>query len=232
MSFPLADPSVRRRFATFRALLVPLARLAYLTAGIWMIFAMERWSPGFTVPLLACFLPAILHLTLALPHARPLTERHPYLLRWIYGLPVLGILAYIALWSVAPVMGGTDGTNLGFLLAEQFKVLPLESRNAIALSGFSAAAVLLGISAWSWKTRGWREAFLRRPTWTMLTLLAAPLGLAPAIVQGCSLLSLPDPFLNAGAFAVHATLYTQFIAARSTTLILFPIAACVVLLRG
>jgi hypothetical protein len=38
--------------------------------------------------------------------------------------------------------------------------------------------------------------------------------------------------LDIGAFAVHATLYAQFIAARSTTLVLFPIAACFVLLRG
>lgn len=197
-----------------------------------MIFAIDKWSPELAVPLLACFLPTILHLTLSLPHSRPLVESRPYLLRWIYGLPILGLLAYILLWSVAPMMGGSEGNNMGFLLAKMFRELPLDSKNGIALTGFSAAVMLLSYSGWSWKRRGWREAFLRRPNTTIATLLVAPVGAAVAIAQACSLLNLPDLILNAGAFAIEATLYTQFIAARSTTLVLFPIAAWVILLRG
>lgn len=232
MITPLVKSSSRSRYASLLALWVPLARLVYLGLGTWLIFALEKWSPQFAVPLLACFLPTILHLTLALPHARPLIQSRPYLLRWIYGLPLLGLSAYILLWSVAPVMGARWGNNMGFLLADMFKDLPLESRNAIAFAGFTAAAVLLSYCGWNWKTRGWRDAFLLRPTTTISTLLLAPVGAALAIAQACSLLHLPDLVLNAGAFAVEATLYTQFIAARSTTLVLFPIAAFVILVRG
>ncbi len=232
MFTPFAKPSDGPRYANLRALWVPVARLAYLGAGTWLIFALGQWSPQFAVPLLACFLPTILHLTLALPHARPLIQSRPYLLRWIYGLPLLGLSAYILLWSVAPVMGAGWGNNMGFLLADMFRDLPFESRNAIAFAGFTAAAVLLSYCGWNWKTHGWRGAFLLRPAATISTLLVAPVGAAIAIAQACSLLQLPDPILNAGAFAVEATLYTQFIAARSTTLILFPIAACVILVRG
>jgi hypothetical protein len=227
-----ATSSRRPRYANLRALFVPLARLAYLSAGTWMIFAIDQWTTDLAVPLLACFLPTILHLTLSLPHSRPLVANRPYLLRWIYGLPLLGLLAYILLWSVAPVMGAREGNNMGFMLAKMFEELPLDSRNNIALAGFTVAAILLSYSGWNWKRRGWREAFLRRPASTIVTLLVAPVGTAVAITQACSLLNLPSPILNAGAFAVEATLYTQFIAARSTTLVLFPIAACVILLRG
>lgn len=211
---------------------MPLARLAYLGLGTWMIVAMERWSPRLTIPLLACFLPTILHLALALPRSRPVTERHPYLLRWIYGVPVVGIVAWILVWAIAPVMGMNDGNNLGFLLAKMFRELDAGSRNQIALGGFTLGTMLLGRAAWSWKTRGWRAAFVQRPGPTMATLLLAPVALGVAIVQCCSVLSLPEGVLGGAAFFVHTTLYTQFVAARSLTLILFPLATLALVLRG
>jgi hypothetical protein len=232
VTFAFPTRFLNGRFGAFLKVSMPLGRLAYLGMGTWMIIAMGRWSPGLTVPLLACFLPTILHLALALPRSRAITERHPYLLRWIYGVPAVGVVAWILVYSVAPVMGGTDGNNLGFHLARMFHDLDAGSRNQIALGGFALAVALLGRATWSWKTRGWREAFVRRPGLTMATLLVAPVALGVAIAQCCSVLSLPEGVLDGAAFFVHATLYTEFVAARSLTLGLFPIATLALLLRA
>jgi len=209
-----------------------VARLAYLGLGTWMIMAMGRWSPQLIVPLLACFLPTILHLVLALPRLRPIAKGHPYLLRWIYGVPMVGIVAWILVWSVGPVMGGTEGNNAGFLLAEMFRQLDEVSRNEIALGGMALATALLGRAAWTWRSYGWRKAVIRRPGLTMGTLLIAPVGLGIAMVQCCSALALPEGVLSGVAFFVRTTLYTQFVAARSVTLVLFPIAALGLVLHG
>ena len=208
MTFAFPTRFLNGRFGAFLKVSMPLGRLAYLGMGTWMIIAMGRWSPGLTVPLLACFLPTILHLALALPRSRAITERHPYLLRWIYGVPAVGIVAWILVYSVAPVMGGTDGNNLGFHLARMFHDLDAGSRNQIALGGFALAVALLGRATWSWKTRGWREAFVRRPGLTMATLLVAPVALGVAIAQCCSVLSLPEGVLDgAGVLCARDALY-------------------------
>ena len=59
--------------------LIPWApfRLLYLAAGAWMITETGRWSPSLAVPLLLCFLPAVLHLALSLPRWRPLIAERP-----------------------------------------------------------------------------------------------------------------------------------------------------------
>jgi len=232
VTFALPSRFLNGRFGSFLKVSMPLARLAYLVVGTWMIVAMGRWSPRLTVPLLACFLPTILHLVLALPRSRAITERHPYLLRWIYGVPAVGIVAWILVYSVAPVMGSSAGNNMGFHLARMFYDLDAGSRNQIAFGGFALATALLGYAAWSWNARGWRAAFVRKPGLTMATLLVSPVGLGVAIAHCCSVLSLPEGVLDGAAFLVDATLYTQFIAARSLTLGLFPIATLALLLRA
>ena len=88
----------------------PLVRLLYLAAGVWMIIETGHWSLSLAVPLLLCFLPALLHLTLSLPRWQPLIAERPYVLRWIYGLPVLAVLAWLSAWTIPPVMGAATAT--------------------------------------------------------------------------------------------------------------------------
>ena len=115
----------------------PLVRLLYLAAGVWMIIETGRWSLSLVVPLLLCFLPALLHLTLSLPRSRPLIAERPYVLRWIYGLPVLALLAWVSAWTIPPVMGARQGNNMGFLLADLYRQLPDERQDSIAFLGWA-----------------------------------------------------------------------------------------------
>ena len=202
----------------------PLVRLLYLAAGVWMIVETGRWSLSLAVPLLLCFLPALLHLALSLPRWRPLIAERPYVLRWIYGLPVLAVLAWVSAWTIPPVMGASDGNNMGFLLARLYHQTPVGGQNAIALLGLGVAVILL---TWYWSkalAEGWKQAALAHPSSTMLTLLCAPLCGAVAIAQGFTLLGLPETALDTAATAVHTVLYTQFVLARVTVLVVFPVA--------
>jgi hypothetical protein len=206
--------------------------LAYLVLGVWGIIYTGKWSPSHVLPLLACFLPTLLHLALTLPRSGSLTAKHPYLLRWIYGLPILALVASLEFWSIAPLMGADFGNNMGFLLARKFHSQPGDMQTLIALPCFAAAVALLTGCALSVLTLGWKKAIVRRPAWTIMTLLFAPGCAAIAIVRGGSMFSLSQPVLDAAAFMVHAVLYSQFLAARSAVLIIFPIATCMLLLRS
>ncbi len=209
----------------------PLVRLLYLAAGVWMITETGRWSLSLAVPLLLCFLPAVLHLALSLPRWRPLIAERPYVLRWIYGLPVLAVLAWVSAWTIPPLMGANSGNNMGFLLARRYHQISVSGQNAIALLGLGVAAVLL---TWYWSKAlavGWRQAAVAHPGSTMLTLLCAPLCAAVAISQGFTLLGLPEAALDTAATAVHTVLYAQFVLARVTVLVLFPVAITGLLAR-
>ena len=204
----------------------PLVRLLYLAAGVWMIIETGHWSLSLAVPLLLCFLPALLHLALSLPRWQPLIAERPYVLRWIYGLPVLAVLAWLSAWTIPPVMGASDGNNMGFLLARLYHETPAGGRNAIALLGLGMAAILL-TGYWSKALAvGWRQAAVAHPGSTMLTLLGAPLCGAVAIGQGFTVLGLPEAALDTAAIAVHTAtiLYGQFVLARVTVLVVFPVA--------
>ena len=202
----------------------PLVRLLYLTAGVWMIVETGSWSLSLALPLLLCFLPALLHLALSLPRSRPLIAEHPYVLRWIYGLPVLALLAWVAAWTILPVMGASEGNNMGFLLARLYRQLPDQRQDGIAFLGLGVVAMLL---AWYWSQArivGWRQAALTHPSWTMLTLLCVPLCGAVAIAQGFTALGLPDVAVQGAAATLHTFLYSQFVLARLTVLVIFPVA--------
>ncbi len=209
----------------------PLVRLLYLAAGVWMIIETGRWSLSLVVPLLLCFLPALLHLTLSLPRSRPLIAKRPYVLRWIYGLPVLALLAWVSAWTIPPVMGAREGNNMGFLLANLYRQLPDERQDSIAFLGLGLAVMPL---AWYWfqaRVVGWRQVALTHPGWTMLTLLCVPLFGAVAIAQGFAALRLPEAVLVGAATAVHTFLYSQFVLARLTVLVVFPVAITGLLAR-
>ena len=221
---PIATPKYRIPWA-------PLVRLLYLAAGVWMIIETGRWSPSLVVPLLLCFLPTLLHLALSLPQSRPLIAERPYVLRWIYGLPVLALLAWVSAWTIPPVMGAKEGNNMGFLLVRLYRQLPDERQDGIAFLGLGLAVMLL---AWYWfqaRIVGWRQAALTHPGWTMLTLLCVPLCGAVAIAQGFAALGLPEPALVGAAAAVHTFLYSQFVLARLTVLVVFPVAITGLLAR-
>ena len=197
-----------------------------------MMIETGRLSSPLAVPLALCFLPALLHLALTLPHSRPLLENRPYLLRWIYGLPILALLAWVASYTVIPILGVPEGNNMGFLLARLYGELPAARQNGIALLGLTVAVLLPARYFLKARAVGWRQALAARPGWTILTLLGAPICAAVVVAQGRIVLGLSQDLLDGAALVIHAVLYSQFVLARVTVLALFPIAIGLLVLRN
>jgi hypothetical protein len=210
---------------------MPILRLSALAAGVFLMIMMDRWPESLARPVLLCSLPLLLHTALLLPRARPFAAKHPYAIGWVYGVSAMAPAAWLLTWSVAPIMGGKVGMNLGFLLRHQFQGASEEARAAMALLCFAAALTIvlhwaLGIRAYGWKT-----SVVGRPRRTVAMLLALPACSAIAIAGGCSLLQAPEAVLEAAAATVHAVLYSEVLAARGVVVFGFPVAICFALFR-
>jgi hypothetical protein len=190
------------------------------------------WSDSLAFGVLLCVLPMVLHVALVLPKPQPLTKRHPYIIGWIYGISALGPLAWVLTWLLAPLMGGTFGMNVGFLLRDGFHGGSEALRAGIALLCLGTAATIVMRSFLAIRDRGWKLAVVARPQKTIATLLVVPACSAFVIAGGCSLLSTPEVVLQASAFAVHTVFYSEELAARSVTFLGFPVAICLSLWRG
>jgi serine phosphatase RsbU (regulator of sigma subunit) len=152
------------------------------------------------------FLPITLHLALIFPHDRPVVRRRPYIIRWIYGLPVAAALIGSAFGVCVWLTRGTSG-------AEHDALLPL----AIAL-----AAVAVVLAAWMLRRvrrDGFRAAVVRHPIPTLLI----------AVSIDCALLEILDR-LDFHTF-VLIILGLMFVLPVATVA-LYPIAACMALVRS
>jgi len=173
-----------------------------------------------------------LHLALVLPRPRAITHEHPYIFGWIYGISALAPVAWLLTWSLAPIMGGQVGMNVGFLLKKHFLGISEEAQAGIALlclAGMltTAAKVYRGI-----RLRGWRASILGHPYRTLGSAVLLPACGALAIAASCSLLEAPETVLHAAGLSVHTVLYSEVVAARSVVLLGFPVAICLSLFRG
>jgi hypothetical protein len=209
----------------------PVLRLWALAAGVFLMITMGRWSESFAQPVLLGSLPLVLHTALLLPRALPFAEKHPYAIGWIYGVSAMAPVAWLLTWSLAPIMGGKQGMNVGFLLRRQFHGTSEEARAAMALVCFAAALAIVRKWALGIRAHGWRVSVVGRPWRTVAMLLALPACSAIAITGGCSLLQAPEAVLEAAAATVHAVLYSEVLAARGVVAFGFPVAICFALFR-
>ena len=210
----------------------PFLRLSGLAAGVFGAIRMGFWSDSLAFAVLLCVLPMVLHMALILPNPQPLTKRHPYIIGWIYGISALGPVAWVLTWLLAPLLGGTFGMNVGFLLRDGFHGVSEPFRASIALLCLGAAATIVMRSFLAIRDEGWKRAVVARPQKTIAALLVVPACSAFVIAGGCSLLRAPEVVLQASAFAIHTILYSEVLAARSVTFLGFPVAICLSLWRG
>ncbi len=114
-----------------------------------------------------------LHLSLVFPHDRPIVERKPYVIRWIYVLPAFAALFFGMTIGLADV-AGTAGAQqrVEYALGPGFRFLVA----GLALAGASIALRL----AYKARSEGLRAAFLLRPVQTMFAF--------DSIIAGAALL--------------------------------------------
>lgn len=160
---------------------------------------------------ISAFLPLTLHLALVFPRDRPILQSSPRVLRWVYGVPALLVLAFGFMASLVMVLGATGKSgvrNLDLPLNILFGVLT-----------FGGLVVALRIARRGREEGVWR-AFWNRPLQSILVALAVFLGIARvaaaldikwlAFTSGTILVAIPCLFLFLG----------------------FPILSCVALYRS
>ncbi|HYR29772.1 MAG TPA: SpoIIE family protein phosphatase [Thermoanaerobaculia bacterium] len=101
------------------------------------------------------FLPMVLHLALIFPRRRPIVERHPYVLRWVYAGAFLAIVALLFFVGTAVVVSSDD-----FEKADKRLEAMLEPLGYALLAGSALVAAQL---LYAGRREGIRNAILDRP---------------------------------------------------------------------
>ena len=111
------------------------------------------------------FVPIALHLALVFPRERPVIQKSPYVLRWVYGLPIVAALVFALLALAQSVLAAKASAS---------------DRIDLALNIGSGALALIGMSVAWWVVRkgrgeGWR-AFWNRPIASLFAMAGVLLG--------------------------------------------------------
>lgn len=162
---------------------------------------------------IAAFLypPLILHLCLVFPRRRPVLERHPKVLHWIYAVAIVGILALVFLLAFLSLLDWRD------LKASQQHVKEVLGPVFQALTAFGALVAVNIL--WSARKEGVRRAISSRPFRVASAAAALSIGLARATAS-----FLPRP----AAMSIGAlTAITPLLVLAS-----FPVIAIVALVRS
>ena len=134
--------------------------------GIAPTIGFSSYTPAIVAAVAAVYAPLILHLALIFPRRRPILERRPYLIRWIYAFTLLAILIFIGFSALVmmafadPSRNAQAGYQLGRMLA-------------IASKYIAAAGLLLALSIiYLGRREGVVRAFAHRPFRAVFALFA------------------------------------------------------------
>lgn len=180
------------------------------------------------------FFPSLLHFCLVFPARRPALERHPRLLRWVYGLPAVcaaGFAAFLFFVIRLRVWGRGFFTFVQAMKSASERLNRFEAPVcALVLAAASLALWVLASRAQKdARTRSWRTALLDSPGRTALMLGLLPIPIACSL----RLASLAYQPLATASMVVLAMGYMLDITgAIVVTLLVFPVAACVALWRS
>jgi hypothetical protein len=148
--------------------------------------------------------PLILHLCLVFPHRRPILDRHPKLLHWIYAVAAVGVLAMLGMVVLLSLL---DWSNVA---GSHQRLKPILRPVYYALVTFS---VLVGLNIlWAGRREGERNAVGARPFRIAGAIGVLPIVLVPAIsmliserVAGAfSMLAVGGPMFMLGTFPLFA----------------------------
>ncbi|HEX7708012.1 MAG TPA: SpoIIE family protein phosphatase [Thermoanaerobaculia bacterium] len=156
------------------------------------------------------FLPLTLHLALVFPHDRKVLRDHPVVIRWVYGIPLLGAILAIAISTasmILPSIGKTASSRV-------------DSAGNIAFAVLTLAGLLLALRlARLGRTEGYRRAIVDRPGHTLTALFGILFGAA-------RITRVLDLKIATAVIAAFTTLLPFLVLAA------FPVLACIALYRS
>lgn len=117
--------------------------------------------------------PLILHLCLVFPRPRPIVEKHPKVLHWIYAVAVVGVIALLLMIVFLSFLDWND------LKGSQQRVKPFLRPVYHALVGFSVLVALNVL--WAARRVGVKRTIADRPFRVVGALAVLPVALAPAM---------------------------------------------------
>ena len=216
----------------FRALpWVPLARFCYLAAAAYGVVRVGAWSPALLMAALVPLLPVLLHLSLVVPQRRPVTLDHPYIFRWIYGLPVVAIMVPALLRTFEPAMGGHLGYLFAFTLHSVFVESSVVAQFAMAAGCFWMAALPTIQFSRTIRRAGWEELF-SRPIAALFAIVCVPISVGLGLCFLAFAIGLPAVVPNTARAVSLGIVQAAGFLATYGILAFFPLAICVSLFRS
>jgi serine phosphatase RsbU (regulator of sigma subunit) len=117
--------------------------------------------------------PLILHLCLIFPKRRPLLEKHPKLLHWIYAVALVGVLMLAFLTAFLSLIDWNDIENSSRRLAPYLRPI---------FQALSVFPVLIGLNVlWAARREGVMRAVSARPYRVTMALGTLPIALARGV---------------------------------------------------
>ena len=215
------------------ALIFSLRNIAVVKQGDLVDLTNLGWDGIITIALFFFLFPPLLHFTLIFPKPRPLLEKYPGILGWIYALPVL-IVVLIVVPSLLTKWQQMN-PSLGFII---FQALFEPAQNgtrlmtvALAIALVAAAGLLIWRCVRSARRKGWKSVLLSRPGLSIPALFLIPLMLGLVLVRLLATFTSPLVARALGLPAVAIILLIELAGLLLPQLIV-PVTSCVSLFRN
>ena len=203
---------------------IPVTRLFYLACIGYGALRVSEISIAVVAAMLIPLCPVLLHLSLVAPRRSGVASTHPYILGWVYGLPVIAVAIPLLLLVFRPAMGGQFGWTLGFFANKWFLDAPAASQAAMALACFALAYIPLAQFARALRAGGWRAAG-NRPLTTLFVIVCVPLAMGVGMTFLAAALDLPNIIPSLARLASVSILRVASVSANFIAVVVFPFAA-------
>ncbi len=181
------------------------------------------------------FFPALLHFCLIFPRRRPILDRHPAVLRWIYGLPAGTALLIGGLASFAMLTNRRGEMRFGSLVTGIADWVS-EHRVPVALGLLALSLPVAVFLVVRWRTAlrkaGWWASILDRPGLTITSIAVLPAAVGSTLHAGGFLFGAPAAFHHAVTVAMLLSLVAEFAACVAMEWVIIPVGACVSVYRS
>ena len=203
---------------------VPVTRFFYLTCLGYGALRASDISLEVLAAMLIPLCPVLLHLALVAPRRHEIASAHPYILGWVYGLPVMAVAIPGLLLGFSPAMGGHFGWAVGFFAYDSFLAAPAAAQAAMALACFALAYIPVAQFTRALRAGGWK-AVGSRPLTTLFVIVCVPLSMGLGMTFFSAALDLPGVIPSLTRLASESTLRAASLSANFIAVVIFPFAA-------
>jgi serine phosphatase RsbU (regulator of sigma subunit) len=184
----------------------------------------------------------LLHLALVFPKERPVVKKHPYIFRWIYGLPLLMLSPIVLISGIAVLyqklhnpdksllynLGYSFGKLLGQLI-HKFEPTKLIVEIIVAATLLAMITLLLSMYKKAARAEGWKQALISRPFTTMSAFTVIALLVTVICFMLFQVFHLPRII---GVILVLIAAAILMFSVFGLLGLLYPAATCAALLRS